>query len=952
MDKIIKTVEQSDKFNFKKLLTDSSTVKTIEKLESDLLIINEDILENSLKFIDILNEEFNIPITVLTKTNMDIITHERKKMNRYNYTFPSIINIGTIKEYAETPSKILAGKTYVTETPLFIPMETSSIGFFMNEKHKERINNTLELIGLKAMAALPVGLVKVSIIDKNGAGQNFPTLLSLHDKLKPENVLTNDKEIESKLLELKNSVSKISRSVTASGYDSIENYNKNTKEIAQVYNFLYISNFPNGFTKKSAESLISLLESGYTAGIYVYMTFAIDPKFGINSLVSNIQLSEYLKSITVFEISNKQTHYEKFGFDEPNVSLFSNPFKDENIFNSFVNTAYKIVLEKIDNKVIVQLIDILNNEIKDKNLRPIIDIMDTIPKELWTGNASKGVSAQFAKNGIENVNLSIGINAFDEDENAHHGFIMGTTGSGKTNVLNDFILHLALKYSPKELQFWLLDYKEGTEFAIYKNFPYVQILSMESEIEFGQDVLLKAIKIIEERGILFKEQGCGNLHDYNNSVVENDKLPRIIIFIDEFQHLFYKKGNISNISNERMNNILRRGRSFGVNLFLSTQTLKDVDIDSQLLSNMPLRIGLKMDEKDSVKIFGEDNDSLDYVNDPGEGVYNNSYGKSKYNISFQAYLAEKKSIHAIIDLLKNKISETFSLKYVNNLYLNRSVYNGEMEGNYLINKELCSNLDNGIFNTNLYIGEPAGLDKEHSSLSLKTDFGENLLICGGDISKAYSLFYFMIKQLSYDKNDIFIANSYNLLASNIENLVKKDNYYDNSNTENLVDYIFNIMEERKEISIKDKSILFKKIYMFNFFIDNMKVYKIDSYSRDSHLAKIKKIINEGPQLGIHVLLYTTNYSSLVSTGLTTELDRFKKKICLKDGNSLKILGENIYGVSFSKSKYVSIFSSGEVSEAPIKFKPYNAIDIGEPIDLEDVVDNEGIVDIENIKEEI
>lgn len=936
MDNFLSQEELNENKSLKKILVENSVKKVINKLDADVQDVNDKIKDNSVNFITELTEDFKLPIVSLTKMNIDMIKMERENLNRYNYTFPSILNVGTLKEYAETPSKLLKDKVYITELPYFIPTGTSSIGFFMNEKYKDQINNNLELMGLKLMASLPTGLVRVSIIDKNGAGQNFPTLLSLHEKIKPQNVLTNDREIENKLSELKNSVSKISKSVTQNGFSSIEEYNKNTKEVPQFYNFLFISNFPNGFTKKSAEALISLLESGYSAGIYIFITFAVDPKMGINNLVSNIPLIEYLRNITMFEISNNQTHYEKFGFNEPNANLFASPIKRDSELKSFTNTAYKLIFEKMDNHLISDLIENLNNDIKDKNLRPVIDIMNTIPKKLWTGDSSKGVSAQFAKNGIENINFSIGVNADGEDENAHHGFIMGTTGSGKTNVLNDLILHLALKYSPKELQFWLLDYKEGTEFAIYKNFPYVQILSMESEIEFGQDVLLKAIKLIEERGILFKNVGASNLHTYNKIVGPDAKLPRIIILIDEFQQLFSKKGNISNISNERMNDILRRGRSFGINLFLSTQTLKDVDIDAQLLSNMPLRIGLKMDEKDATKIFGEDNDALTFISDPGEGIYNNSYGKSVYNVAFQAYLAEKESINHITNLLNEKIANEFEIDYVNNLYLNRNVYNGEMEGSINTNPDLKYNIDNNIYFNSLYLGEPAGLDKKHPYLEFKNDFGENLMICGADIAKAFSIFYFLTKQIDQNENDIYISNSYNIYASYLENLlIDKDKYFDNSNSEKIIDKLCDELEIRKNEIIKNKNKEFKKVYFFNFFIDNLKTFKSESFSKDSYLSKIKKIINEGSQLGIHLILFSTNYSSLVNSGISSNLDIFKKKICLKEGNSLKILGENTYGVSFSKSKFVSIFSTGEISEAPIKFKPYNAFEI-----LNDIQKNE------------
>ena len=754
----------------------------------------------------------------------------------------------------------------------------------------------------------------------------------MNQNLTDGKILAEDHEIERELLELKHSMTTVTQSITANGFSSIEDYNKNTDEVPQSYRFVFIANFPSGFSKKASEALVALMESGPSAGIYTFTTFTSDPKYGLNQQITGIPLVEFLKNITLLEFQNKPHDYTRRGLLKNNINIFNTPVVKDQEFKKFMNNTFKIDFEIPDQAIVAEIINELNERIQNMNLRPIIDITKTIPNEFWTGNAGKGVCAQFAKSGIENIYLSLGVNQYGEDELTQHGIIGGATGSGKTVTLHDMILHLCMKYSPKELCFWLLDYKEGTEFAIYKDFPYIQILSMESEVEFGQEVLQKAITLMEERGELFKSVGATNLFSYNGKVSEEKKLPRIILIIDEFQALFPRKAQVTAITNERIDKILRLGRSFGVNLLLSTQTLKGIDMDSQLLSNMPLRIALKMDEKDCVKLFGDDNSAPKYLRFPGEGIYNKSYGNSTANVHFQAYLALGPAVEDISNRLLTHINNSYDSDDIHSLYDSRFVYNGELKADLntnLILKDIKENnkyLDKYKF----YLGEPAGLSKEHTFLQFKREFADNLAVIGMDLQKAASTFYYMIEQLSLSEKqaNIYFGNYNSSLKQNYLSLVNElknkgtvIEYFENQNTEEYIDMVYNEFEERKKMSeetLKQK----EDIFFLHFFIENSKVFSTSSFQKDSPMAKIKKMINEGPEFGIHTGFYATSFNTLTSVDLARDLEKFRKKILFRGGNSLKALNEDSFETEFSNSVHVAIASSGKIGEKPFKYKPY------------------------------
>lgn len=919
----------------KKRLLKNAKNTLLTYVENNINDINEESINENKTLLEELESE-GISKVALFEQNLDLFLNTNNTITKENYHFPDFLRIGNLVNYNYTPSKILQDKAYETTIPFILPIKNNGIGFFLNNKHKDRINSVIEMSVLKLIGSLPNGLVKVSLIDKTGAGQNFQRLSGLHEKFIDGKVLTEDNEIELELEGLKNSMSIITQSISANGFSSIEDYNLKTDEVPQQYQIICVSNFPTGFNKKSSENLLSLIESGPKAGIYVFLTISLNPSHGLNQNINGLTLEEFIKNIHLLDVLERPHEYVSKQWVHENVEMFRYPLINEKEFRSFTNNIYKINLEKENREYSDSVINILNKKIEDINLRPIVDLEKCIPQLFWTKEAGKGVSVPFGKRGIENVNLSLGINQYGEDESTHHGLICGATGSGKTVFIHDLILQLCMNYSPEEIQFFLLDYKEGTEFAIYKDFPYINILSMEGEVEFGLEVLDKAISIMEERAKLFKEYEVANLFNYNKKA--DKKLPRIILIIDEFQALLPKNQKISNKTNEKLDRILRLGRSFGINLLLATQTLKGIDLDPAILSNMPLRIALRMDEKDSVKIFGEGNSAPKFLRNPGEGIYNKSYGNSKSNVHFQAFRAINNAVPNVLELVKNKIHSSCEQSYIDFLYEDRFVYNGEMNADINNNLHLQKLIENNVETKTFYIGEPAGLSKEHLKLEFKKDFGENLILVGHDQNKAISIFYsLMYQNLTLDHSSKIIFGNYNhqfeemfknKILSLQNSFFNRISFSNNKNCEEELDTLYKELVFRKQNSHIQNS--FESIYYYQFFIESAQIFNPQSF-KDKNTEKIFSLIKDGPELGIHCIFYATDFNTISSTDLTKELPRFRKKIALQGGNSLKIFGSEV-GIEFSKSPLIAIVNDGTIQSENKKFKPYNIFNLGEKND--------------------
>ncbi len=191
----------------------------------------------------------------------------------------------------------------------------------------------------------------------------------------------------------------------------------------------------------------------------------------------------------------------------------------------------------------------------------------------------------------------------------HHVLLAGRSGSGKSNLLHVLIHSLCHTYSASELNIYLLDYKQGTEFSVYASppLPQAKLVATESDPEYGVTVLAHLTEELEKRAQEFKHRSVRDFYEYRES--STAKLPRILLIIDEFQILFSEGRQVAEPAEKMLNQLLRQGRAYGIHVLLATQTLKGIQSLSmgQLISQIGCRIALACSEEDSAMILGNSN---------------------------------------------------------------------------------------------------------------------------------------------------------------------------------------------------------------------------------------------------------------------------------------------------------------------------------------------------------
>ena len=189
-------------------------------------------------------------------------------------------------------------------------------------------------------------------------------------------------------------------------------------------------------------------------------------------------------------------------------------------------------------------------------------------------------------------------------EKAHgpYGLIAGTTGSGKSETIQSYILSLAVNFHPHDVAFLLIDYKGGGMANLFKNLPH--LLGTITNLDGAQSMrALASINAeIHRRERLFREFEVNHINQYQKKFKNGEAtepLPHLFLISDEFAEL---KVNQPDFIKELVS-IARVGRSLGVHLILATQKPSGV-VDDQIWSNSRFKLALKVaDRTDSMEML-------------------------------------------------------------------------------------------------------------------------------------------------------------------------------------------------------------------------------------------------------------------------------------------------------------------------------------------------------------
>ena len=180
-----------------------------------------------------------------------------------------------------------------------------------------------------------------------------------------------------------------------------------------------------------------------------------------------------------------------------------------------------------------------------------------------------------------------------------HALVGGTTGAGKSEFLQSWVLGMASAHSPRRVTFLFVDYKGGSAFADCVRLPHCVGLVTDLTPRLVARALASLRAELRYRERLLAAHGAKDLETLA-SRCGPDVPPSLVIVIDEFAALAQEAPDFV----DGVVDIAQRGRSLGLHLIMATQRPAGV-IKDNLRANTNLRVALRMaDEADSADILG------------------------------------------------------------------------------------------------------------------------------------------------------------------------------------------------------------------------------------------------------------------------------------------------------------------------------------------------------------
>jgi energy-coupling factor transporter ATP-binding protein EcfA2 len=583
----------------------------------------------------------------------------------------------------------------------------------------------MQTVMLRFLTAFPAGKVRFTIIDPIGLGHNFSAFMHLADydeQLVTGKIWTDSSHIRQRLSDLTEHMENVIQKYLRNEYPSIQEYNEHAGEVAEPYHVLVIANFPENFSEESARKLASIAASGARCG--VYSLISVDTRM---ALPRNFYLSELEEHSATLVWENRRFRWKDQHLRKLPLHLDAPP--KEEVFTD----AIRVIGEKARHA---------------KRVEVPFDTVAPSFEDWWTTDSRRGVEIPLGRAGAtKHQRLALGHGT------SQHVLVSGKTGSGKSTLFHAMIVNVALRYSPDEVQLYLIDFKKGVEFKPYAThaLPHARVIAIESEREFGLSVLERLDEELKLRGDVFRGAGVQDVASYRDANPEA-RLPRILLIIDEFQELFVKEDRLAQEAGLLLDRLVRQGRAFGIHVILGSQTLAGAySLARSTLGQMAIRIALQCSESDAHLILSEDNTAARLLNRPGEAIYNDANGVVEGNHPFQVVWLSDQQRSELLVRLKNwaRGRQTVDPPTI--------IFEGNVAADQAQNSRLIEVSDKAPSSSDaaiVWLGAAVAI-KEPTHVQLFRQSGANVLVVGQDqpmasgilATAAASLLY---RQLTHD----------------------------------------------------------------------------------------------------------------------------------------------------------------------------------------------------------
>ena len=794
--------------------------------------------------------------------------------------------------------------------PAFLPFpDNCAVVLKARDDGRAAAVSALQAMMLRFLTGLPPGKVRFTIIDPVGLGENFASFMHLADhdeKLVTGQIWTEPLQIEKRLTDLTDHTASVIQKYLRNQYKSIEEYNRAAGEVAEPYRVLVIANFPTNFTPEAAKRLVSIVNSGPSCGVCTLVGVDARATMPRDFALADLEAPSFVLNWRDGRFTPKDATLAQFP-----LTIDTPP-------------------EPADVAKIVQRVgkasrDSVRVEVPFEYIAPK-------PADVWHGSAAKGFDVPVGRAGATRMqSFALGRGT------AQHALVAGKTGSGKSTLLHALITNLALTYSPEEAELYLIDFKEGVEFQWYATYqlPHARVVAIQSEREFGLSVLQRLDGILKERGERFRDTGVNDLAAYRAAHPE-EKTPRILLVVDEFQQLFVEDDKLAQEAALLLDRLVRQGRAFGMHVLLGSQTLGgSYSLPRSTIDQMAVRVALQCSDADAQLILSKDNNAARLLSRPGEAIYNDQNGLVEGNDPFQVVWLSEEKREQILSELHDRAGDAYPPPLV---------FAGNTVADLTTNRLLPRFLESpaAVKAPAAWLGDPVAI-KDPTAAVFRPVGSSNLLLIGQNEEAARGLFAASLLGLAAQLGVAENATPFTILDGTPDDIDEADylrklagslphphRVPSRADTPAALAELAAEIDRRQKGESADRTPLFLFIFGIHRFRELRKADDDFGFGRrggdrePSPSERLLTILRDGPPVGVHTLVWCDSLTNLNRAFDRPGLREFGMRVLFQmsptDSSSLM---DSPAASKLGRNRALFLH---EDSDRPEKFRPYGMPD--------------------------
>ena len=248
--------------------------------------------------------------------------------------------------------------------------------------------------------------------------------------------------------------------------------------------------------------------------------------------------------------------------------------------------------------------------------------------------------------------------------NMPHLLIAGATGSGKSVCINTIIMSILYKARPDEVKLIMIDPKV-VELNVYNNIPHL-LIPVVTNAKKAQFSLNWAVQEMEKRYQLFAKNNVKDMQSYNELDTITEKMPQIVIIIDELADLMMVAATEVE---DAICRLAQMARAAGMHLIVATQRPSVDVITGTIKANIPSRISFQVSSQiDSRTIL--DMSGAEKLLGKGDMLYYPS-NLSK-PIRVQGAFVSDKEVKRVCDFIRNQGEANYNQDAVESISTNNT----------------------------------------------------------------------------------------------------------------------------------------------------------------------------------------------------------------------------------------------------------------------------------------